>query len=103
MSDDVPDLVKKQRLHQLNEYVNEYSLKDNLKYTNQTIEVLVEGVSKNNEQMLSGRSRTNKLVHFKGDDSLTGQLVHVKITDVQTFLLKGELVSVETNPLQEVK
>jgi tRNA-2-methylthio-N6-dimethylallyladenosine synthase len=93
MVDDVPESVKKQRLHRLNDVVSKFSLIDNQKYQDQVLEVLVEGVSKANKEMLSGRSRTNKLIHFKGDASLTGQFVHVKITDVQTFLLKGELVA----------
>jgi tRNA A37 methylthiotransferase MiaB len=61
-----------------------------------------EGVSRTNERMLSGRSRTNKLIHFAGDSSLTGSLVHVKINSVQTFLLKGELVLRDQTRYQEV-
>ena len=79
---------------------SKYSLIDNQKYQDQVVEVLVEGVSKANKEMLSGRSRTNKLIHFKGDASLTGRFVHVKITDVQTFLLKGELVSSDSTQAQ---
>ncbi len=102
MQDDVPVEVKKERLNRLNEFVSKYSLKDNQRYADQIIEVLVEGVSKTNEQMLSGRSRTNKLIHFAGNASLTGKLVQVKVTGVQTFLLKGELVASDHHNYQEV-
>lgn len=93
MEDNVPLEVKKERLMRLNELVAELSRKDNEKLRGQTVEVLVEGESKTNPEILSGRTRTNKLVHFKGPKSLTGQFVDVKITEVQTWLFKGEIVS----------
>lgn len=93
MVDNVPMEVKKERLNRLNELVAELSLKDNMKLSGQTVEVLVEGVSKNNPEFLSGRTRTNKLVHFKGPASLTGQFIDVKITEVQTWLFKGEIAA----------
>ncbi len=101
MADDVPEAVKKDRLHRLNEVVNVFSLRDNETYRGQIVEVLVEGPSKTNEQVLSGRSRTNKLIHFKGDSSLSGKMVTVKITEVQTFLLKGEIVEQHAFLFQE--
>jgi tRNA-2-methylthio-N6-dimethylallyladenosine synthase len=93
MEDNVPPEVKKERLLRLNELVAELSRKDNEKLRGKTVEVLVEGVSKNNPEFLSGRTRTNKLVHFKGPNSLTGQFVDVAITEVQTWLLKGEIAT----------
>jgi tRNA-2-methylthio-N6-dimethylallyladenosine synthase len=102
MNDDVSDAIKKERLNRLNDQVSKYSLQDNQRYQDQIVEVLVEGVSRTNERMLSGRSRTNKLIHFAGDSSLTGSLVHVKINSVQTFLLKGELVLRDQTRYQEV-
>lgn len=59
----------------------------------QVVEVLVEGESKNNPNVLAGRTRTNKLVHFAGDKSLIGQYTHVKINDVKTWTLHGEIVT----------
>lgn len=55
-------------------------------------EVLVEGTSKSNDNRLSGRTRTNKLVHFQGSDKLVGQLVSVKITQALAHSLLGELM-----------
>src|SRR5690606_20593200 len=72
MEDNVPLEVKKDRLRRLNELVGELSLRNNQELHGKTVEVLVEGPSKNNPDMLSGRTRTNKLVHFRGSDSLTG-------------------------------
>jgi len=92
MKDDVPEEVKKDRLLRLNEVMQRLSYRSNAKLRGQVVEVLVEGVSKTNREMLSGRTRTNKLVHFKGDSQLYGQFVQVRITEPQSWLLKGELV-----------
>jgi len=93
MEDNVPLEVKKDRLTRLNNLIAELSRKDNEKLRGKTVEVLVEGVSKNNPEFLTGRTRTNKLVHFRGPESLTGQFIDVKITEVQTWLFKGEIAS----------
>jgi tRNA-2-methylthio-N6-dimethylallyladenosine synthase len=92
MEDNVPLEVKKQRLYRLNEAINEFSKKSNEKLRGQVVEVLVEGESKNNPDVLSGRTRTNKMIHFVGSIESIGKLVHVKITEPQTWVLKGELV-----------
>lgn len=91
--DDVSMEVKKQRLMRLNDLISELSRKDNEKLRGKTVEVLVEGESKNNPEFLTGRTRTNKLVHFKGPKSLTGHFIDVTITEVQTWLFKGEIAA----------
>jgi len=58
-----------------------------------TYKVLVEGVSEKNPEMMSGYTEKNKLVHFKGDSSLVGKIVPVKITESHTYSLIGELVN----------
>jgi len=92
MPDDVSLDEKKERLQRLNQVLAEYSLKHNQTYLNQEVEVLVEGVSKNNENTLSGRTESSKTVIFAGDPSLIGQYVKVKVTEAQTWILKAELV-----------
>ena len=92
MPDDVTLDEKKERLQRLNQVLAEYSLKHNQAYLNQEVEVLVEGVSKNNLNTLSGRTESSKTVIFAGDPSLIGQYVKVKITEVQTWILKAELI-----------
>ena len=93
VEDNIPLEVKKQRLYRLNEAVNKSGLKKNLAMQGQTVEVLVDGVSKNNDAVLAGRTRGNKLVHFVGDESLIGSYVDVKITEAKTWTLHGEIVS----------
>ncbi|EGL81898.1 (Dimethylallyl)adenosine tRNA methylthiotransferase miaB [Caldalkalibacillus thermarum TA2.A1] len=92
MEDNVPEDVKKERLYRLNAVQNEISRRKNEALRGQVVEVLVEGESKNNPDVLAGRTRTNKLVNFKGSKDAIGKLVHVKITEPQTWTLKGEQV-----------
>jgi tRNA-2-methylthio-N6-dimethylallyladenosine synthase len=91
MEDDISSDVKRERLQRLNDVVNERSREANERLNGQIVEVLVEGESKNNSEMLSGRTRTNKLVHFQGTKDLIGQFVFVKVTEPKTWFIKGEL------------
>jgi tRNA-2-methylthio-N6-dimethylallyladenosine synthase len=92
MEDNVPEQVKKERLYRLNELIKENSLNSNIACKGQIVDVLVEGVSKNNAEMLSGRTRTNKLVHFAGPEQLCGSIVQVEITDMHTWFLNGNWI-----------
>ena len=74
------------------EVQNEISKRKNDAYVGRICSVLVEGVSKNNDSMLSGRTDSSKIVNFKGDASLKGKYVDVKITEAHTWSLNGELV-----------
>ena len=94
MADNIPMEVKKERLQRLNKLVNEYSAKAMQQFEGQIVEVLVEGESKRNEEVLSGYTRKSKLVNFKGPKSITGKLVHVKITAAKTWSLDGEFIGV---------
>lgn len=92
MKDNVPMEVKKERLQRLNDLVNEISAQKMKAMEGQTVEVLVEGESKNNPEVLSGYTRRNKLVNFVGPKSAIGQIVKVKITEAKTWTLNGEMV-----------
>ena len=59
----------------------------------QTVEVLCEGPSKTNHDLLSGRTRTNKIVIFDGKDDCIGRLVDVEIRHSNGFSLHGNLVA----------
>ncbi|HRX44821.1 MAG TPA: tRNA (N6-isopentenyl adenosine(37)-C2)-methylthiotransferase MiaB, partial [Acholeplasmataceae bacterium] len=90
-ADDTPEEDKKMRLYRLNEKINEGYLKGNQRFLNQTVKVLVDGVSKYDETVLAGYTEHNKLVNFKGDKSLIGSIVDVKITVAKTWFLLGEV------------
>src|SRR5699024_164886 len=96
MEDNISMEVKKERLQRLNEVVKKYAAKAMAKYDGEIVEVLVEGESKKNDEVLSGYTRKNKLVNFKGSKDLVGKLVNVKVTDAKTWSLDGEFVEVVT-------
>lgn len=73
------------------EVQNEISLRKNKEYVGRVEEVLVDGASKNDKNVLSGRCDSSKIVNFKGDASLIGKYVKVKITQAHTWSLNGEL------------
>ena len=84
--------VKKERLQRLMGVQNKCSFNESSKYKDKIVRVLVEGPSKKNKEVLSGRTSTNKIVLFKGDMNLKGQFVNVKINECKTWTLYGELV-----------
>ena len=79
---------------------NQISEEDNKKFLGQSVEVLVEGLSKkphlnkaeneNNPQLI-GRTATDYIVVFNGPESLAGQFAKVKITKAAALTLFGEL------------
>ena len=99
MHDNVPLEVKKERLQRLNALVNEIAAKKNSAYQGQIVEVLVEGESKKNSDILAGYTRKNKLVNFKGPKSAIGNIVKVKIIQTKTWTLDGEMIkeTIEVN------
>ena len=92
MQDDVSLEVKNERLHRLNEVVNRYSKIANDRYLGKVVPVLLEGHSENNQDMLMGYTDTMKLVNVKGDPKDIGTIQNVKITDVKTWSMDGEVV-----------
>lgn len=92
MKDNVPMEVKRERLARLNKVVNEISARKNKEYEGKIVEVLVEGESKKDPDILSGRTRTNRLVNFAGPKTCIGELVHVKITEAKSWTLDGYIV-----------
>ena len=93
MENQIPDDVKHERFNRVLNEVNKVVAEINEEYRGKVVEVLVEGKSKTDETVLTGRTRQNKLVNFTGGTmDMIGTLVNVKITDPKTFSLQGELV-----------
>jgi tRNA-2-methylthio-N6-dimethylallyladenosine synthase len=92
MQDNVPLEVKKARLQRLNDVVNELSAEAMKKHKGQVVDVLVEGESKNNPDVLAGYTSKNKLVNFKGPKTAIGKIVKVKINEAKTWSLNGEMI-----------
>ncbi len=92
IDDAIDEKTKKERLYRLNEQFNNQLLEINQKYIGKTVEILVTTVSKTNENIVSGYTENFKLVNIKGDKSLIGEIIKVKIIDTKTFYMIGEEV-----------
>lgn len=64
----------------------------NMRLYNTVAEVLVEGKSRTDENMLTGRTGSNKIVNFPGGEENIGKTVKVKITHAATWSLTGEII-----------
>ena len=91
MENTIPEEEKKSRLMRLNEKVAYYANMNAQKYQDQIVEVLVDGPSKKNKEVMCGYSREYKMVNFIGDCK-EGDIVQVKITKANSFSLNGEMV-----------
>ncbi len=90
MEDNVSLAEKKERLAKLNKLINKYALESNKKMKNKVYDVLILGESdKNNKYM--GYTDNMKLVNVECDESHVGKIIPVKITDVKTWSLDGEI------------
>ena len=92
MQEQVPEDTKKERLQKLMDVQARCSYKESQKYQGKVVRVLVEGESKKNKQVLSGRTSTNKIVLFQAPISLKGSFVDVEIYECKTWTLYGKLV-----------
>lgn len=92
MKDQIPDDLKHERFQRLLDTLYPIFYENNEKYKNRIVEVLVEDISKTDDKVLSGRTRANKLIHFKGDKDLIGKFVNVKVTGFNTFTMEGKIV-----------
>ncbi len=92
MDNQIPEDIKHERFNRLKELVEKMMKENNLAYISTIHDILIEGTSKNNPDMLSGRTKTNKVVVFKGENELIGKIVRVKIVSEHMWYLKGEII-----------
>lgn len=91
--DQVPYDERKRRLNVLNKKVRETVKKSQERYIGRTLEVLAEDCKKENgETILSGRTGSNKIVHFPGNSDMVGKLANVHIKETSIWSLVGEIV-----------
>ena len=92
MKNQIPEEIKHKRFDRLKQLV-EKQIEEKSKKLEGTIQkVLVEGKSKNNENMLTGRTEFNKVIVFNGDDKLINEIIDVKITENHMWYFKGEIL-----------
>ena len=92
MSNQIPEDIKHKRFDRLKELVENQIAEDNEEYIGSIQSILVEGPSKGNEQMLTGRTETNRPVVFEGKENLINTMVKVKITEDHMWYFKGDVV-----------
>lgn len=90
--DQIPEEVKHERFNRLVDMINSGSAEKNAAYEGRIEKVLVEGRSKKNDKMLTGRTEGFKLVDFAGESSLIGSIADVEITKGKTFSLTGRII-----------
>ena len=89
----IPEDEKTERLARLNETNRECCVVSNNKYIGREMEVLVEKFENHNgTNVISGRTRNNKMVHIPCETDRTDEFVNVKIIGSKTWYLKGELI-----------
>ena len=92
MENQIPEEIKHKRFDRLKDLVESQIEENNQKYIGTMQKVLVEGTSKNNEHMLTGRTDSNKVVIFEGDKSLINQMIELKIVSEHMWYLKGNII-----------
>lgn len=95
MTDNVPMRVKKDRLQRLNKLVNDMSLEAMKAYEGKIVDVLIEGESKKNPDVLAGYTSKSKLVNVRAPKSMIGKIIPVKITEAKSWSMDGEAVEIE--------
>jgi tRNA-2-methylthio-N6-dimethylallyladenosine synthase len=89
MPDQIDEHIKEQRNQDLLRVVNESTRRSGERLVGRSVEVLCEGPSKTNPARLMGRTRTNKIVVFEGDEKLIGEIVDVRVQRANGFSLYG--------------
>ncbi len=92
MENQIPEEVKHKRFDRLKELVENQMKVQNENYVGKEVQILVEGKSKNNDKMLTGRTESNKVVNFEGTDDLIGKIINVKIISEHQWYLKGSII-----------
>jgi len=91
MENQIPEDIKHKRFDRLKALVESQIQSNNEKYVGTMQKVLVEGYSKNNTNMLSGRTDSNKVVIFEGKEELINKMIDIKIVSEHMWYLKGDL------------
>ena len=82
---------KQKHFDRLMDVSNRISGEKHKEYEGKSVRVLVDGETGREEYNLSSRTNGGRLVHLRGDKSLIGQFVNVKIVSSNTWALYGEI------------
>ena len=91
MEDQVDEEIKHKRFDRLKEAYDSKVSENNKKYVGTVQKILVDGQSKTNENVLTGRTMTNKVVNFEGNKDLIGKVIDVNIVKEHKWYLEGKV------------
>lgn len=91
IEDRVTNKEKVERLERLKKLYESYLPENNKKMIGKVYKVLVEGKSKNNDKLYTGRTSQNKVVIFEGNDNIVGEVINIKIESEHLWYLKGKV------------
>lgn len=95
LPDDISEEEKKERLARLQQRINHQAMQFSRAMLGTEQRVLVEGPSKKDIMELTGRTENNRIVNFQGTPDMIGKFVDIKITDVYTNSLRGDVIRTE--------
>ncbi len=90
--DQIPEALKHQRFNRLVSLLNDSAAAKNKAYIGKDVNVLIEGPSKTDPSIYSGRTESNKLVNVKVNKSEIGNIIAVRIVKANTFSLLAEKI-----------
>ena len=96
LTDDTPHELKIERLMRLQKRIEELAQDVSVAMVGSVQRVLVEGLSRKDDQELAGRTDNNRIVNFAGNERLVHRFVDVRITAALPHSLRGEIVTRES-------
>ena len=101
MENQISEDIKHKRFDRLKELVESQIAENNKEYLNTVQEVLVEGPSKSDDTILTGRTEANKVVVFKGKEDMINTIQKVNLVENHMWYFKGEIVKGNGSLLQK--
>ena len=94
IEDNISEEIKKERLCYLKETINSLSKNRSKTIIGEKIEILVEGISSKYNGMVVGRTKNNKIINISGNSTLIGEILNIKVTELDNKTLKGEILNI---------
>ena len=91
MENQIEENIKHERFNKLKKMAESIIEEKNKNYIGKTLQVLVEGKSKTNNNIYTGRTETNKVVNFEGEEDLVGKILPIEIISEHMWYLKGKI------------
>ena len=94
IEDNISEEIKKERLCYLKDTINSLSKNRSKTIIGEKIEILVEGISSKYNDMVVGRNKNNKIINISGNSTLIGEILNIKVTELDNKTLKGEILNI---------